>query len=83
MGAYAFRTLRRISTGVHALRKPTNGRRSYLACELAEALQVSESSISRWIEQATSRPTSPPRSDSGPSLSMKRCGFRAKDRAGA
>jgi hypothetical protein len=42
--------LRQISTGVHAIRKPTNGRRFYLACELATALGVHESSVSRWIK---------------------------------
>jgi hypothetical protein len=41
--------LRRISTGVRALKRPTDGRRSYLACELAKALDVHESTISRWI----------------------------------
>ena len=41
--------LRRIATGVYAIRKPTNGRHSYLARELADELHVNELSVSRWI----------------------------------
>jgi hypothetical protein len=41
--------LRRIATGMRAIRAPTNGRQFYLSRELADALGVTQSSVSRWI----------------------------------
>jgi hypothetical protein len=43
--------LRRIATGAHALSVPTDGRRFYLASELARELGVDQSTIHRWLQR--------------------------------
>jgi hypothetical protein len=43
--------LRRIATGAHALRRPTDSRRFYLVSELARELASDQSTVHRWLHR--------------------------------